>query len=801
VIGRRRGRTLLLGAVVLAVLLVAGRWLAVETAERAWAATLPAGSVYLEGRSLARLARLAVWLLATLWGTGNFYIVYRAIGSVQMPRRVGNLEIVEAVPQPVLLALAVGSGLLFGFGLAWGTGDWWLRAVLAGASPRFGISDPLLHRDLGYYLGALPWALDRQQFFLLSTVTIAVLVAFLYFAIGSLRWQRGRVIASPHARAHVGVLLAGAALGALWGALLDPAEIVAGLHGTVGGGVVSVRLPAAPYVAASAGLAALASLAWAGWDRTRLLAAGWTVLGLAMLGVYGILPAMARTGPVGGAYPRERTAFTALAFGTLQRPRSSVPPYVSMERFVAAVSLWSPERVAAVAERSLSQDETVGGITLSRSADGRPLWIVARAPDETALAAMRPPPDWARVHRRTWASAGGPLGLAEGDSGLRPEPLVVADSETWFGAGFAQYAVGHAATGIPLDGLWRRVALAWVLQSPEIARNTLPGDRLLWRRTAAERFSRLAPFAQFAAPQPVIAGGALWWLALGYVSAGAFPLVEPVDSPYGPVSYLRAGIVGAMRARTGETRFWLLPGADSLTTTWARLFAPLVAPADSLPAALSAALPFPDATFAIVAHQLIAATPDSDRWRGAAREPFDIPAPDGDSSWLAQAFVSSAGRRLEGFLLGRTGALGPELRFAPSPGLDPPPQLLVGAGDTVPGPLRLWAAAGHLASAQARFIAVRGDVPRLERVFVTWGNRQGQGATARAALADLMVAAPPGTADTSLAARWTQARALFAELDAALAGRDFDRFARVYRQLQELLGLRPGVLAPAPPPH
>jgi Uncharacterised protein family (UPF0182) len=801
VIGRRRGRALLTGAVVLAVLLVAGRWLAVETAERAWAATLPAGNVYLEGRALARLARLAVWLLATLWGTGNLYIVYRAIGSVQMPRRVGNLEIVEAVPQPVLLALAVGSGLLFGFGLAWGTGEWWLRALLAGGAPHFGITDPLLHKDLGYYVGVLPWALDRQQFFLLSTVTIAVLVAFLYLAIGSLRWHQGRVVASAHARAHVGILLAGVAAGVLWGALLDPAEIVAGMHGTVGGGLVSVRLPGAPYVAASAALAALASLAWAGWDRPRLLAAGWTVLGLALIGVYGILPAMARTGPEGGAYTEERQTLTALALGTEARPVPDVAPYASLERFLAAMPLWSPNRVAAVAVRYLSSDEAVSGVTLTRTTEGRPLWIVARAPDETSLATTQPPPDWARVHRRTWASAGGPLGLVETDSGLRLEPLAVPDSGTWFGAGFMQYAVRNAATGIPLDGLWRRVALAWVLQSPEIARNTLPGDRLLWRRAAAERFSRLAPFADFATPEPVIADGALWWLALGYVSAEAFPLVEPVDSPYGSVSYLRAGLVGAMRATTGETRFWLLPGADSLSSAWARLFAPLVAPADSLPGPLVAALPFPAATFALAARQRIAATPDSDRWRGAAREPFAIGAPAGDSTWLAQAFVSPAEHRVEGFLLGRTGAQGPELLFARPPAPDPPPQLLVGAGDTVPGPLRLWAAAGHLASVQARFIAPRGEAPRLERVFVTWGNREGEGRTARAALADLAAGGLPGMVDTSLTGRWTQVRALFAELDAALAERDFDRFARVYRQLGELLGLRRGVLAPAPPPH
>src|SRR5207249_10771434 len=40
--------------------------------------------------------------------------VYRAIGSVQLPRRLGDLEIVEAVPQRLLLAGTVACGLVYG---------------------------------------------------------------------------------------------------------------------------------------------------------------------------------------------------------------------------------------------------------------------------------------------------------------------------------------------------------------------------------------------------------------------------------------------------------------------------------------------------------------------------------------------------------------------------------------------------------------------------------------------------------------------------------------------------------------
>ncbi|MGH7567946.1 MAG: UPF0182 family protein, partial [Gemmatimonadales bacterium] len=252
----RRG-LVLFGAAVLVAVLVGGRWLALETAERAWAQSVTGGDVYLAGRDLARLVEGLVLLLSVGWGTAHVFYVYRAIGSVQMPRRVGDLEIVEAVPPQVLLGAVLVCGLLYGVGLAWGTGglgnEWWRQATLAAAPPRFGIVDPVLQRDLGYYVGELPWALARQRYLLAASATATALVALLYLGIGSLRFPGGRLTASPHARGHLGVLLAGLALALLWGALLDPAAVVAGLHGEADRAALAVRVPGAGFLAVIGG--------------------------------------------------------------------------------------------------------------------------------------------------------------------------------------------------------------------------------------------------------------------------------------------------------------------------------------------------------------------------------------------------------------------------------------------------------------------------------------------------------------------------------------------------------------------
>ena len=806
VAGRRRGRALLITAACVAVLLVAGRWLAVETAEHAWAATVRGGPVYLDTRTIQRLLHWLVISVSVLWGGGNLYIVYRAIGSVQMPRRIANLEIVEAVPQHLLLTLAIVIGIVFGLGLSWGTGDWWREALLANAPLVLGHSDPILHRDAGFYAAQLPWAIEREQFLLIATLTAAVLCGFLYLGIGSLRWQRGRLVASPHARAHLGILGAGLAVAILWGALLDPAEVVAGLHGTLTAAVLSYRMGGARYLALAAGLAGILSVAWIWWDRPRWLALGWGTVLLGLLLVYGILPSLGARTAV-DRFAEDRRLFEELAYGPNPLSRSGMQEFPTMAAFAGAEPLWSPQWVAGAAHGHLRPGETVAGVQLTRSASGTPLWIVAPAPNDTALSSLSPPPTWDQVHRGTRTTAAAPLGFVEIDSGaLVPAPLALRDSSESFGEGFGQYAVTRdaaaAASGIPLTGTWQRIALAWVLQSSEVARHTRTDERLQWRRTPTERFRLLVPFARFGSAEPVVLDGELWWRAVGYVSVETFPLVAPVVTDEGEVRLLRPGILGAMRGTTGETRFFLLPGADSVTTAWAKIFKPLVEPADSAPRALVGSLGFPRESFTLAVKRILAAAPDTENWQVASHDPNDLLLPAEAGPWLEQAFTRSpsGATQLQSLLLGRFGDRGPELvTMAPPPNDPPPPTVLGPPRDTQPGPLRVWIAGGHLASSQARFILTRGAPPRIEKVFLTWGNRTGEGTSISAALRELTLAGPPGALDTTLAGHWALAQRLFSQLDSALVARDFERFGQVYRQLGDLLGARRRALAPRLP--
>lgn len=808
---RRRWLWIAAAALLVAVL-AGGRWLALETAERAWAASLGAADAYLYGRELARLMRLAVLTLAIGWGTANFFMVYRAIGSVQMPRRLGDLEIVETVPRTVLIATTIASGVVFGLVLTWGTGDWWLAAALAGAQPMFGVADPVLHHDAGYYVGALPWAATVQDHVLVAVLALTTTVALLYYGMGSLRRVEGEWRTSPHARSHLGVLLACLAAALAWGAALDPAEMVAGLHGPLDRAALDFRLAGAPILAAVAAATALVSLGWALFGRGHLLVGAWIVLGSGCFLVYALLPGMGRgaRGPDGthvATLDEARPVFNALAYGppATTEPLPSPP---SLDAAVATVPLWDPAHVAAAAHRRAEAGTRAtvhpAGVALA----GARRWLVAPAPDDAALQLARPAPDWPEVHRGEWARTGPPLLAIETDTGLAFGPVPDAEPELWFGHGFTRFAVAPAestpaaaVTGIPLVGAWRRAALAWALQSAELARGTSEGLRVLWRRDVTERLTRLAPFAAFEAPTPVLLHDALWWVSYGYVHSETFPLVTSATWDGRRVRYARPGVIGIVRGATGETRLFSSPAADSLTAAWTRVFAPLVQPWDSVPAALRAQLPFPARAFALAADRWRTNHGDSVTWtrRPGALYQVIMPAPAGTAAppliWTGQGFDAGTPERVVGLMVGAMTPRGPVLAaWRPEHGVRLPRPVL-GAPHLRAGPERLWLVEGVLFALQAQFDepAEGGEPPRLRATWVSWGDRSGAGSTARLALQDLLVA---GAREPPSAERWEDARRLLAQADSALAAGDVERFGRLYAALKQVFAVGRRPLAP-----
>src|SRR5207248_1422572 len=255
----------------------------------------------------------------------------------------------------------------------------------------------------------------------------------------------------------------------------------------------------------------------------------------------------------------------------------------------------------------------------------------------------------------------------------------------------------------------------------------------------------------------------------------------------------------------------------SLAAAWAAVLAPLIQPLDSLPAGLRGQLPFPNRVFRAATTLVRRQRSDTSEWAARPREPFELiaPAPPAPPGPLAEGREDAAGLRpwtAQGFEAGSTFAglvaatllpAGPRVMlWQPSPAVRLPPPLVGSPTTTAPGVPRLWNAGGQVLLEQALFAEPSSGGPPvgIDTLFLSWGERRGQGRGRAAALRALLAldAGAAAAADTTLAARWQQARRLAAQADAALAAGDLETFGRVYGRLKELLGIGRRKLAPAP---
>ncbi|UCF40513.1 MAG: UPF0182 family protein [Gemmatimonadota bacterium] len=833
-------------ALLLALLL--GRWLATATAEALWAEALGVAATHALIRRLQTLLFLTAFSGAAVWCLGNLYLVYRAIGSVHVPRRLGNLEILEAVPRRYLLIAAVAVGLLLAIAFSHRADGWWYARALAGYRVSLGATDPVLGRDLGFYLYQLPWSRTVHSFVTLLSGVMLALIGLLYTAVGAVRWTGRRLRVGDLARWHLAGLLAAFALALFWGYRLEPVEHVAGIHGVPSDTVLTtVRLPVASALSLLALVAAVLSVLWVRFSRVAVVAVPWIVLAsVSFVGHY-VVPTFAAAVRTPEELALEsveaqRDPMAAIAFDA--RPptvrlalAAAADPYAARRHAnaLATAPLWDGFAVGVLLNRTVGAEPPArfGDATLGLYAapDGRPVpvYVAARAVDPATI--PREELSWEAVHQGPYSAAAGaaaiqahrvaPAGLpyfvphlGRADSGVsRVTELALARRQVRFRPGALDFAViapdPVPVVGTPAGGVWRRMALAWTLQSSRIVTSDLVTDRslIVWHRDVLERLNRYAPFAAFSDARAVVAHDTLYWLASGLVWAQAFPLAPTVRWRGDAVRYLRSSLIGVVEAATGRTAVYLTRDPDPLTAAWAALAPEIVRPAGELPEGLQSHLAYPQELFGVQV-ALLRARGDGvgDRQaRLAAGAPYPV---DQAPYWWVGTTPSDSVIRLrlmaaltvptEGALAGivdgtmRDGA--PRLvhlAVEPALGAPGPAQAARQLGrlradpEGIRGRLRMAPFDDGVLALQTSYVSPgESAAPQLVDVAVGWGSAAGSGADLRTALTRLRTApAPFGMAPTEK----EEARRWFERMDAARRSGDWVAFGRAYEELRRIL--------------
>ncbi|HEU4879404.1 MAG TPA: UPF0182 family protein, partial [Gemmatimonadaceae bacterium] len=213
------------GLVAAAAVLLLGRVLAVLIADHAWYSALGATPLWHEKVHDLAIVHLVSGMFSGLFALLNLYAIRRSIVSLAFPRRLGNVEFGEEVPEQAMDRAAFVLAAVVAVVMAFLVPPWQMLAALR-IGTRFNETDPFFQMDLSYYTAWLPLETAVYVWALTLLVLVSALVIGLYALTPSLRWQGRTFHVSARVRRHLAVLASLFLLTMAWSYRLDGYELL-----------------------------------------------------------------------------------------------------------------------------------------------------------------------------------------------------------------------------------------------------------------------------------------------------------------------------------------------------------------------------------------------------------------------------------------------------------------------------------------------------------------------------------------------------------------------------------------------
>ena len=551
--------------------------------------------------------------------------------------------------QPVGTVVAALLGLLFGL---FASSQWQEWLLFLHAQP-FGDVDPVLGRDVSFYVFRLPF-LDALRGYLLALVTLAFVTAgAVYVVAGALNFElaRGLRIGKP-AQRHLAALAAAFLLMLAFGAYLDVPRLL-----TTPGGIVhgvsnvdaAVGIPALRVLM----IAALAGALLAVYQM--FVASWWPIVTAAALYIF-----VAVAGSVGAAAmqrfviaPNEQVRETPFIEHNIRATRKAFALDTVEERELSGdallqradieandatlknVRLWDPQPLlqtfAQIQEiRTYYDFVSVHNDRYVIDGQYRQIMLSARELNSDSL----PNRNW--INERLTFTHGygvtlGPVNQVTPEGlpvlfikDLPPQSSVdlkIDEPSIYFGQQSndhvfvktnAQefhypkgednvYTTYEGTGGVPISNFFRRLLFSIrfrsfkVLLSDDITNES----RVMFHRRLSERIGRIAPFLRYD-PDPylVISSGRLFWMQDAYTTTRRYPYSTP--APTG-INYIRNSIKATVDAYHGTVAFYLVDEADPMARTVRSVFPTLFRPLADMPEDMRTRLRYPAGIFAVQA--------------------------------------------------------------------------------------------------------------------------------------------------------------------------------------------------------
>jgi uncharacterized membrane protein (UPF0182 family) len=596
---------------------------------------------------------IITFVLATAWLATNLNMSLRAIGNVRpvFTTREGIQLTLPGGSQ--LRSLALGAALLLaaliGLFVAGRWQDWlsWRFAV------PFDARDPILGRDVGFYVFSLPFLRLLHRVSQTLVVLAALTTGAIYLLSGHLTSGfPARLSMSPFARRHLVLLAAAFFLLLAWGAWLQRTEYLIESSSLIQGASyadVYGRMPAA-LVLTGVALLGAALAVWQAFGTRN-----WPIP---------LAVAFYLTVSIGGE------VYSSVLQRFVVTPNEQVRETPFIEYNIAATR--RAFGLEAVDERPLSGDALLTRTDIANNAatlenvrlwDHQPLletfgqiqeirtyydfasvdndrYLINGTLRQVMLSAREL--DSASLPNRTWVNERltfthgygltlGPVNQVTSEGlpvlfvrDLPPQTTVdlkIDEPSIYFGERSNDYVIVRTQTrefhyprgdaneytqysgsgGVSLGSFWRKLIFALRFGSYQIVLSDDIGadSRILFNRNIRDRIGTLAPFLRFLDRDPylVVADGRLYWLYDAYTATTSYPY----STPSGPVNYIRNSVKFVIDAYNGTTTAYLADQNDPIAATYARIFPNTFKPLDEMPASIRSHVRYPEDIFALQA--------------------------------------------------------------------------------------------------------------------------------------------------------------------------------------------------------
>ncbi len=610
-----------------------------------------------QGMALYFLMRLAyryvVFIFFVLVFFGIFYLNFwaasRVVGVAEKSTDKNEKNLIKTlhsglrrmyIPLSLLMALPIAAPMY----------THWEKALLFLFGSASGATDPLLGKDISFYLLSLPVHVLIQKEVLVAFIILLVGLLFLY-------WYESRLLAIQdrtlprRARVHLSLVALATVAIICWGFLLDRYDL---LYETVnlpvffGPGYVEMRI-VLPMIWLSVFFLAATGISLvvcfnrkAGWKLSVVVGVLFvlSVMGKNadffndMVRKYVVVPnQIARERPFIDANIRSTLAAYGLDavqtqdFKTQSRPAFDADDPALVRR-LQNIPVWDREMLGGVYEElqgirtyysfpTIDVDRyTVEGsyrqvylgareIQFSKLPESAQNWINLHLQYTHGQGVVMIPAAQAGDEFMTWlikdipprSDFGLPVNRTSIYYGLEDKPYVIVPND----AGEIGSPVGDDEAivhydgngGVPVNSLWRKLLFSMHFKDRNIffTAKTNARSRLLFRRNILDRITHITPFLKLDGdPYIVSTADGLFWIQDAYTTADNYPLAPAVEQGF---NYIRNAVKIVVDAYHGKVSYYISDSTDPIINAYRRMYPGVFRPLAEMPTELHKHVRYP----------------------------------------------------------------------------------------------------------------------------------------------------------------------------------------------------------------